>query len=66
MSAIWELNHIENKHNLYRAKDCVKKFYEDSREHAKNAIDFEKEENVNVNERRSKITSKCKSVLHLR
>ena len=42
MSTIWELNHIENKYNLYRGKDCAKKFYEHSREHAKNATDFEK------------------------
>ena len=25
MSIIWGLNHIENKHTLYRGKDCIKK-----------------------------------------
>ena len=26
MSTIWAFDHIENKHTLYRGKDCVKKF----------------------------------------
>ena len=42
MSAIWAFDHIENKHTLYRGKDCMKKFCESLREHAKNIIDFEK------------------------
>ena len=35
-------DHIEKKHTLYRGKDCMKKFCEFLREHAKNTIDFEK------------------------
>ena len=42
MSTIWVFDHIENKHTLYRGKDCMKKFCESLREHAKNIIDFEK------------------------
>ena len=42
MSAIWAFDNIENKHTLYRGEDCIKKFYESIREHAKNIIDFEK------------------------
>ena len=42
MSTIWAFYHIENKHNLYRGKDCTKRFCESLREHAKNIIDFEK------------------------
>ena len=42
MSTIWAFDHIENKHILYREKDCMKKFFESLREHAKNIIDFEK------------------------
>ena len=42
MSAIWAFDHIENKHTLYCGKDCMKKFCESLREHAKNIIDFEK------------------------
>ena len=42
MSTIWVFDHIENKHTLYRGKDCMKKFCGPLREHAKNIIDFEK------------------------
>ena len=42
MTAIWRFDHIEDKHTLYRGKDCMKKFCTSLREHAKNIIDFEK------------------------
>ena len=42
MSTISGFDYIENKHNLYRGKDCKKKFCESLREHAKNITDFEK------------------------
>ena len=42
MSTIWAFDHIENKHTLYRRKDCMKKFCESLREHAKNITDFER------------------------
>ena len=42
MSTIWAFDYIENKHNLYRGKDCMKTFCESLREHAKNILDFEK------------------------
>ena len=64
MSTIWAFNHIENKHTLYRRKDCMKKFCESLREHVKHIIDFEKK-NVTVNKRRTKIVSRCKSMLYL-
>ena len=41
-STIWGFDHIENKHTLYRGKDCMKKFCDSLREHAKNIIVFEK------------------------
>ena len=40
MPPIWGLDHIENKHTLYRGKDHMKKFCTSVREHAKK-IDFE-------------------------
>ena len=58
MSTIWAFNHIGNKHTLYRWEDCMKKFCESLTKHAKNIIDFEKK-------RRTKITSRCKGILHL-
>ena len=42
MSRISASDHIENKHTLYRGKDCMKKFCESLREHKKIIIDFEK------------------------
>ena len=42
MSIFWAFDHIENKHTLYRGKDCMRKFCESLREHAKNITDFEK------------------------
>ena len=42
VSTIWVFDHIEDKHTLYCAKDCMKKCCESLREQAKNIIDFEK------------------------
>ena len=40
MPKSWGFDHIEEKHTLYRGKDCMKKFCEYLREHAKNTIIF--------------------------
>ena len=50
MSTIWAFDHIENKHTLYRGKDCIKKFWESLREHAKNIIDFDKKKMLPLKE----------------
>ena len=42
MSKIWAFDHVENKHTLYRGKDCTKIFFESLRGYAKNIIDFGK------------------------
>ena len=42
MSTIWALYHKENKHTLYRGKDCIKMFCSSLKEHAKNIIVLEK------------------------
>ena len=65
MSTIWAFDHIENKHTLYHGKDCMKKFCESLRECTKNIIDLEILKNVTVNKRKTKITSRCKSLVHL-
>ena len=46
MSTIWGFHHIEDKHILYRGKDCMKtkKKKTSLREHTQNIIDFEKKE----------------------
>ena len=41
MSTIRGFDHKEEKHTLYRGKDCMKRFCSSLREHAKNIIDFE-------------------------
>ena len=46
MSTIWGFDYIEDKHTLYRGKDCTKKFFTSLREHAKNIIDFEKKKMI--------------------
>ena len=42
MSTIWVFDNTKNKHTLYHGDDCMKKFCEILRKHAKNIIDFEK------------------------
>ena len=42
MSTISSFKCIENKHNVYRGKNCMKKFCESLREHATEIINFEK------------------------
>ena len=44
LSTIWTFDNIENKHTLYCGEDCMKRFCETLREHAKNIIDFEKKQ----------------------
>ena len=42
MSTLWAFDNMENKNTLNLGKDCMKKFCEYLRKHAKNIIDFEK------------------------
>ena len=42
MSTISPFSNIKNKHDVYRGKDCMKKFYESLREHALKMINSEK------------------------
>ena len=57
-STIWGLDHVENKHTLYRGK-----VYAKNREYVKHIIDFEKKKKFTVNKKRIKITSRRKSML---
>ena len=50
MSTISSFKNIENKHDVYRGKDCMKKFCESLREHAMKIIDFKKKNEV-INKR---------------
>ena len=42
MSTISSFKSIENKHDVYRGKDCMKKFCEFLRKHAMKIINFKK------------------------
>ena len=42
MSILSSFKSIKNKHDVYRGKDCTKKFCESSREHAKKIINIKK------------------------
>ena len=42
MSTILSFKNIENKHDVYRGKGCMKNFFESLREHAKKKINFKK------------------------
>ena len=43
MPTISSFKNIENKHDVYRGKVCMKKLCESLREHGMNIISFEKE-----------------------
>ena len=42
MSTILSFKSLESKHDVYRGKDCMKKFCESLREHAMKIINFKK------------------------
>ena len=49
MSTISSFRSIENKHDIYRGKNCMKKFCEFLREHAMKMINFKKKKNKVIN-----------------
>ena len=42
MSTISSFKNIQNRHDVYRGKDCIKKFCKSLREHAPEIINFKK------------------------
>ena len=62
MSIVWQTDHTESKHNLYRGNDCMKSFREYLKEHAKKMV--LKRKNVTVKKRRNKITSRYNKLLN--
>ena len=51
ISSVSSFRSIENKHDVYRGKDCMKKFCEFLREHAMKIINFKKKKNEVINKR---------------
>ena len=63
MSTISSFRSIENKHDVYRGKDCMKKFYEFLRQHAMKIINFKKKKLSTKEQQES--YEKCKNLLYL-
>ena len=66
MSTISSFRTIENKHDVYRGKDCMKKFSEFLREHAMKTINSKKEKKEVNSKRAAGIMNIQKSVLFVR
>ena len=49
MSTISSFRSIENKHDVYRSKDCTKKFCNFLREHTIKIINFKNKKNEVIN-----------------
>ena len=60
MFTISSFKSIENKHDVYRGKDCMKKFCESLRGHAMEIINFKKKTNEVINKGAARIISKFK------
>ena len=58
MSKISSFKSIEIKHDIYRSKDCIKKFDESVREHAMKIINFKKKKKEVINKREAGIKKK--------
>ena len=64
MPTVSSFRSIENKHDVYRRKACMKMFSEFLREHAMKIINFKKKKNEIVNKREEGIIWKCKNLLY--
>ena len=54
MSTIWAFHNIVNKHSLYCAENCIKKFCISLRAHAADLINFEKKKMLPLKEKELK------------
>ena len=62
ISKIWAFDHIENKYNLNCEEDCMTKFCTSLKEHATNAINFEKKKLLPLTKKSLKYTKMWQSV----
>ena len=58
MSAIWTFDGIDNNCDIYRRKDCMKKFCEYLREHTMKIINFEKKKMILLTNEQQKLYEK--------
>ena len=64
MSTI-SIKSIENKHDVYRAKNCMKNVCESLREHVMKIINLKKKKNEAVDKWTAELISKLKNLLYL-
>ena len=50
MCTIWAFGGMENKHDIYRAEDCMRKFRESLRGHVMKIINFENNKMIPLTE----------------
>ena len=65
MSTISLFRSIENKYDVYRGKDCMKKFCEFLRKHVVKIINLKKKKEEIINKRAVGSIQKCKNLLYL-
>ena len=65
MPTISSFRSTENKHGVYRSKDCMKNICEFLRKHRIKIFYFNKKINEFVNKRAARIILKCKNLLYL-
>ena len=65
MSTILSFKTIENKYDVYRGKECMKKFCESLREHSMEIINPKKKKNEVINKRAEGMIQKCKNLSYL-
>ena len=63
VSTIPSFRYIENKHDVYRGKDCIKKFCKYLKEHAIKITNFEKK-SIIINKRAAGIIWKYENLLY--
>ena len=66
MSTISSFRGIKNKHDVYRGKDCTKKFCESFREHPLEIIDFKRKKNEFINKRAANLVKMQKPIILLK
>ena len=60
MPTTWTFDDIENKHDVYRGQECMKKFCEFIRENTRKIINFEKTEMMPLTNEHQELYEKTK------
>ena len=66
MSSMSPFRSIENKHDLYRGKDCMKKFCDFLREHAMKINNFKKKKLKSLTKEQQESYENAKSIIFLK